>query len=141
MMFTITRCSEGDYTIGHDGHEMDGLAFDEMLGCIARLCLRGEGPRTTLPAWCAGRHTPAWTWTVTKVDPSGWYTIEDGTGRFIAMLTFDEMLGFVARCAITGKGSYGGFRTYEQWIHRFDSIEFASQKIAGLLPHYPNCTA
>ena len=141
MSFTI-ECREGNsYSVaeagdpvGDFGWRINALCWDELLGCIARICLTESVPRGPVAFDWVRERAVLWTWTVTQVEPTGFYTIEDGTGRFIEQLSFDEMLGFVARYIIEGKETFHGFLTYEQWLGRFPySIE---RKIAGLLPVY-----
>jgi hypothetical protein len=70
-----------------------------------------------------------------KQQSESWYLVTSGD-RFI-LLSFDEMLGFVARWSLCGKESFHGMRTYEQEIESWGYRFVHPSEIAGLLTFTP----
>ena len=139
MKFTIECRSGSWYCVACGDLIFDGLCWDELLGVIAKLCLtRVHGSRGYVESRWRNMHTHKWTWTVTETAHDQ-YTIEDGTGRFSEILTFSELLGFVARYTYDGTFMFSGLQTYDQRIQRFRFTR--ERKIAGLLPAPKETTA
>lgn len=109
-------------------HELNGLCWDEMLGCCARILINGLELRS---GGFQDDYNPPAVWSL-RVEPildGVYWTIHKG-GRFIDHMTPDEALGFIAAYTLTGREMFMGFMTYEQWARR---PYRAQQEIAGLL--------
>ncbi len=117
-----------EYNLAYGGIAIHGLTWDEMLGSVARCFVREWffGLKED-PGKPAGGRILEYELHIEEVD--GHYLITNEC-RFISYLSFDEMLGFIAKYTLTGTQMYGGFRTYSQWLE----MPYRKRETAGLLP-------
>lgn len=89
------------------------IGFDEALGVLSEQ-LFGGPPQKGTPL----ELRPGVEYRLTISRTRSGHLIQHSDGRFAAHLDPCECLGFVASWLITGRGTYGGFRTYEQEVAR-----------------------
>ena len=117
-----------EHELSSNGIRKDGLTWDEMLGGVARCFVRDWF--IGLPE---GRCKQREDWVVEYelcIEGIGGLYLITNEDRFISHLTFDEMLGFIAKYTLTGDQMFGGFQTYSQWAE----VPYHKREIAGLLP-------
>ncbi|QDV49591.1 hypothetical protein [Gimesia fumaroli] len=111
---------------------VDGLPWDEMLGRVARCFIRDWFVGLSEDR-CVKRSGRVLEYELHIEEVDGHYLITRGD-CFISHLTFDEMLGFIAKYTLIGTQMFSGLRTYEEW----SKLPYRDREIAGLLPA-PSC--
>lgn len=125
--------SRSYHSVRFHGLETDHLCYDEMLGTVARLCLRGE-LREGIDTGTPSPHEALVVLRITRVERTS-FTLEHD-GQFIDRLTFDELLAFVAVYLRSGEQLFQGLRPYVECAAVHPSW-LRPHAVAGLLPHQP----